>query len=189
VGGVGREPPAWQLWMQAAQQGDRERYAMLLHAVIPILGRAARSNWPRAPAADIEDAVQETLLAFHAARHMYDPARPVLPFLLGILRFRGADVIRRRRRVAVNEAAIEDMGETFEPIATDISADDAVDGATLRDAITRLPPQQRQALEIMKLQGMSLREASAATGISVVALKVATHRAIQSLRKLLGGSA
>lgn len=186
---MGREPSAWQQWMQAAQQGDRERYAMLLHAVIPILGRVARSKWPRATAADIEDAVQETLLAFHAARHMYDPARPVLPFLLGILRFRGADVIRRRRQVAVNEAAIENMGETFEPVATDISADDAVDGATLRDAITRLPPRQRHALEAMKLQGMSLREASAATGMSVVALKVATHRAVRSLRKLLVGGA
>lgn len=83
------EDPCWREWMRAAQQGDRVRYAVLLTAVIPPLRRAARSRWPQAGAAEIEDAVQETLLALHTSRHLYDPSRPFMPFLFGIMRFRG----------------------------------------------------------------------------------------------------
>nr|MDA8248599.1 sigma factor-like helix-turn-helix DNA-binding protein [Rhodospirillales bacterium] len=120
-------------------------------------------------------------------RHLYDPARPVLPFLLGILRFRGADVLRRRRRTAANEVAVHDAGETFDPVTPNTPQDVTADHAKLREAIGRLPAYQRQALELMKLRGMSLQEASSATGMSITALKVATHRAIRSLRKRLGG--
>jgi RNA polymerase sigma-70 factor (ECF subfamily) len=52
-------------------------------------------------------------------------------------------------------------------------------------AIDRLPPGQRQAVELMKLKGLSLKEAAAESGLSVAALKVATHRAIASLRRAL----
>ena len=50
-----------------------------------------------------------------------------------------------------------------------------------------LPPGQRQAFELLKMQGLSLNEAAAATGLSVTALKVATHRAVLALRRRLGG--
>ncbi len=58
----------------------------------------------------------------------------------------------------------------------------------LRAAIARLPDGQRRAIEMTKLQELSLREASTASGMSVAALKVATHRGVQALRKLLNGS-
>jgi len=40
---------------------------------------------------------------------------------------------------------------------------------------------------MLKLNEMSLKEASKASGRSIVALKVATHRAIKNLRHLLKG--
>jgi hypothetical protein len=43
----------------------------------------------RADAALFEDVVQETLLARHASLHLYDPDRPLRPFLYGIMHFRG----------------------------------------------------------------------------------------------------
>ena len=49
----------------------------------------------------------------------------------------------------------------------------------------RLPPGQRQAVELLRLKEMSLKEASAASGQSVGALKVAMHRAGKSLREIL----
>ena len=185
------ESPEWAVWMAAAQHGDQDSYRRLLQSVSPVLARIVRARWPRAAAADIEDAVQETLIALHAARHLYDPRRPVLPFLVGLLRYRGIDVLRRRRRIQDTETALDATdadgpGETFSSVATDTSQEVALDGATLRREIGRLPQQQRQALQMMKLEGMSLKEASAASGMSVTALKVATHRAIQSLRKRLG---
>ena len=59
----------------------------------------------------------------------------------------------------------------------------------LRAAVASLPPGQRQALELLKLQEKSLAEAAAETGLSVTALKVATHRAIASLRKRMASKA
>ena len=53
--------------------------------------------------------------------------------------------------------------------------------------IDKLPPDQRDAIKMLKREEMSLKEASRATGRSVAALKVATHRAIKNLRKLLKG--
>ena len=61
----------------------------------------------------------------------------------------------------------------------------SADEATLHQAIETLPPDQRQAIRLLKLREMSLKEAALASGRSVSALKVATHRAIKSLRKIM----
>jgi RNA polymerase sigma-70 factor (ECF subfamily) len=50
----------------------------------------------------------------------------------------------------------------------------------------RLPAGQRQAVMLLKLQEMSLKEAAVASGQSVPALKVARHRALKNLRRLVG---
>ena len=57
----------------------------------------------------------------------------------------------------------------------------------LKDAVGALPPGQRQAIELLKLRELSLKEAAAATGVSSGALKVATHRAMTALRRILAG--
>jgi RNA polymerase sigma-70 factor (ECF subfamily) len=59
----------------------------------------------------------------------------------------------------------------------------------LQDALRALPAGQRRAIELLKLQELSLKEAAARSGTSVGALKVATHRAIAALRKALTGDA
>ena len=182
------EDPCWREWMRAAQQGDRVCYGALLAAVIQPLRRAARARWPRADAAAIEDAVQETLLALHTSRHLYDPVRPFMPFLFGIMRFRGADVMRRSRRAGARETPIDDLPETSDAIRTNSDQDKGLESEALRAAIARLPDGQRRAIEMTKLQELSLEEASAQSGMSVAALKVATHRGVQALRKLLRGS-
>ena len=59
------------------------------------------------------------------------------------------------------------------------------DPQALRQAIDRLPSGQRQAVEMLKLREMSLKEAASASGMSVTALKVAVHRGMNTLRKVL----
>ena len=66
------------------------------------------------------------------------------------------------------------------------SRDDAL---ALREALVALAPGQREAVVLLKLQGLSLEEASAASGKSVVALKVAMHRALNALRLVFDGDA
>ena len=181
------EDPGWREWMRAAQQGDRVLYGLLLTAAIQPLRRAARARWPLADAAAIEDAVQETLLALHGSRHLYDPARPFMPFLYGILRFRGADILRKNRRTGARETSIDDLPETSEALRTNSNQDKGLEADALRAAIARLPDGQRRAIEMTKLQELSLQEASAMSGMSVAALKVATHRGLRALREFLNG--
>ncbi|MGH7122181.1 MAG: sigma-70 family RNA polymerase sigma factor [Acetobacteraceae bacterium] len=181
------EDPPWREWMRAAQAGDGARYAALLRAILPLLRRAARARWPYLGASEIEDVVQETLLALHTSRHLYDPARPFLPFLFGILRFRGADLLRRQHRSRGHEVALDDSDETSPALVANSTQEAASDRGALAAALARLPVGQRRAIEMTKLREMSLAEAAAASGVSIAALKVATHRGLKALRSLLRG--
>jgi RNA polymerase sigma-70 factor (ECF subfamily) len=175
-------PDAWSALMAAAQAGDRIAYRVLLLAATPYV-RAAAARVFRRPA-DVEDTVQDVLTTLHATRRMFDPARPFRPWLAGITRHRIADRLRRDLRRQRRELPFDPAHEGF---ADDLpnQGEAAADEQTLRAALATLPLGQRQAIELMKLQEMSLQEAAAATGLSVAALKVATHRAIKRLRQLL----
>jgi len=52
----------------------------------------------------------------------------------------------------------------------------------LKAAMDKLPPGQRRAVDLLKLQEMSLKEASAASGMTVASLKVSMHRGLKALR-------
>jgi len=177
------EDPRWRDWLAAAQAGDATAYATLLRAVLPWLRGRARSRWPGAGAADIEDIVQETLLALHQNRHLYDPSRPAAPFLYGILKLRGAEVRRRRQRHAGREAELDDAALA---VSTPATQEHATGARQLGEALAALPARDREILELVKMQDLPLAEASARSGLSVPVLKTATFRAIARLRKLMG---
>ncbi|MGE0445866.1 MAG: sigma-70 family RNA polymerase sigma factor [Vicinamibacterales bacterium] len=171
--------------MQRAQGGDAAAYTVLLTALTPIVRRMVRARRGSFGADAIEDLVQDTLLSLHAARATYDPSRPLLPWVSAIVRHRLGDAARRDARRRRREQPFDDeqaAGEVM-PERRDEGPGDA---AALAAAIQALPPGQRQAIELLKLQELSLHEASELTGTSVGALKVATHRAIGALRKALG---
>jgi RNA polymerase sigma-70 factor (ECF subfamily) len=182
----GNDDPKWREWMRAAQAGDGDAYARLLREIAPLIrGRVRRDLGGRA-GDDVEDVVQEILLSLHAARRTYDPDRPFLPWVLAIARRRCTDALRRRYRSAAREVAIETDNETFSQALAN-SSDGVTEAAALRRAVAGLPDSQRRAVEMLKLGEMSLKQASAASGVSVAALKVASHRAVKALRAALGG--
>jgi RNA polymerase sigma-70 factor (ECF subfamily) len=183
-----KEKPAeheldWSIYMAHAQGGDREAYRRLLEDITPYLRSIAARHFQNS--GDIEDAVQEVLLTVHAVRHTYDPARPFGPWLVAIANRRVVDGLRRRGRSRAREVALEADHETFTLPQANL-AETRSDGRVLRDAIEQLPLGQRDAIRMLKLQEMSLKEAAAASGMSVAALKVATHRALKNLRKMFG---
>jgi Sigma-70 region 2 len=85
--------PQWSRLMAAAQDGDAGACQKLLHDITPLLRRVAARRLDRTPAADVEDVVQDVLLSVHAVRHTYGPARPFLPRLMAIARYRLADAV------------------------------------------------------------------------------------------------
>lgn len=169
-------------WMRAAQGGDGEAYRRLLAEVAPAVRRVVIRRWGRFEG--VEDVVQDVLLSLHTVRHTYDPERPFLPWLLAIVRHRMADTARRHARRMENEVTVDILPETFFDPATN-PGEQTLDAERLRRAVAVLPAGQRQAVELLKLNEMSLKEASVASGQSVAALKVAMHRALKALKAAL----
>lgn len=174
--------PLGQL-LRAAQQGDSAAYAELLRLITPRIRRIVLRQRGFAGAADAEDLVQDVLLSVHAVRATYDSTRPFVPWLLAIVRNRLADGGRRYGRTTRHEVAQDDV--TFDEPAANLDVEGLADAAALREAVRALPEGQRQAIELLKLEELSLKEAAAITGTSVGALKVATHRALATLRRTL----
>jgi RNA polymerase sigma-70 factor (ECF subfamily) len=167
--------------MTSAQTGDQEAYRRLLRNITPYLRALAARHIRNAD--DIEDTVQDVLLTVHSVRHTYDPSRPFGPWLAAIANRRIVDSLRRRGRVGAHETSGEMELETFAADEANLQ-EEAVNARLVREAVEQLPVRQRDAMRMLKLEEMSLQEAAAVSGMSVAALKVATHRAMKRLREM-----
>lgn len=172
----------WSILMARAQGGDGEAYRRLLTDIAPFLHSLARRHH-RDPG-DVEDTVQDVLLTVHAIRHTYDPRRPFGPWLVAISKRRIIDRLRNQGRTRGREVTLDLEDVTFSAPETNLGDEDW-NKRVLGNAIQHLPPGQREAVRLLKLQELSLQQAAAASGISVAALKVAMHRALKNLRKML----
>ena len=173
----------WEAWMAAAQAGDRRAYERLLRDCLPLLRAIARRRI--ADAHEAEDAVQDTLLTIHRMLATYDPARPVRPWIVAIAERRCVDRLRRRGRGAGRESPIDDHAETLAAPQRE-TGETRIAGRQLREAVAELPESQRTALRLAKLEDLPLADAAVRSGMSVGALKVATHRALKALRRRFG---
>lgn len=172
----------WSVLMARAQDGDREAYRRLLTEIEPYIRSIAIRYLSRS--ADLEDAVQDVLMTVHSIRQAYDPKRPFGPWLVAVAHRRIIDRLRRLARQRTREVDWSNEHETFAEAPANLPGEASV---ALVNAIDKLPPDQRDAIRMLKLKEMSLKEASQVSGRSITALKVATHRAIKNLRKLMKG--
>lgn len=174
-------------WMAAAQRGDAEAYASLLKSLLPVLRAFVRRRGVDTSA--VEDVVQEVLLLIHRARHSWRADRPFDPWFWAIARNATTDALRRqlreraRRERAYDQAAAEPPLARNDPEAQ-LAARELAPG--LRDALAKLPAAQRQAVELLYVEQVSVAEAAARAGVSPTALKVRAHRGSRALRAALG---
>ncbi len=180
-----RDSASPEILMGLAQRGDSTAYAQLLIEITPLLRRVIRRQRAFLSLEDIEDLVQDVLLSVHAVRSSFDPSRPFMPWFFAIVRNRLADGARRYARQGAREITIDETEVTFASASANTITEEYGDLQALYRAIEELPPTQRDAIEMLKLKEMSLKEASEASGVTAGALKVATHRAMTSLRKWL----
>jgi RNA polymerase sigma-70 factor, ECF subfamily len=173
------DPPVdpWSTMMKAAMAGDEGVYRRLLTELGRSVRSMARAAFARARLgdADVEDAVQETLLAIHLKRHTWDPGQKLGPWVNAIARHKIIDAMRRRgaRRVE----PIEDF-EDF------LAAPEAEDPHALSDAkrlMEALNPRQRDIVQSISLDGQSISATAARLDMTEVAVRVALHRALKSL--------
>jgi RNA polymerase sigma-70 factor (ECF subfamily) len=170
-------------WMERAQAGDRQAYERLLTEVIPYLRRFIGSQLRCGD--EVDDVVQDVLLSIHRDRHTYDPRRPFGAWMYAIARHRWIDWARRRQR----RLAREEPGVALEnAVGLEATSPEHAALATLRQAFARLSPMQREVIQLLKLEGWSVRQVSHSTGRTESAVKVSAHRGYQALRKLLAGA-
>ncbi len=171
--------------MRAALAGDDRAYRSLLEALTPrlraVVARAlARSG---GPSTELEDIVQETLLAIHLKRHTWDPSAPLAPWVQAIARNKTIDALRRRgRRIEVDVADFVD----FLPAAPDR---DPTESGDVERLLGELGERQRDIVRSIGVEEKSVRETADRLGMSEGAVRVALHRGLKTLADLYRRSA
>jgi RNA polymerase sigma-70 factor (ECF subfamily) len=168
--------------MRAAQDGDRLAYETLLTEVATIVRAFVRKR-----VQDVEgqeEVVQDTLLCIHRDRHTYDPDRPFRPWMYAITRHRLSDHLEKQRR----RSQIEVLGdaEAEDPASPDARARGQRAPGILRHALAQLSKTQREIIQMLKLDGLSVAEISTRTGLTASTVKVTAHRGYKRLRALIG---
>lgn len=161
--------------MRRSQGGDRQAYNVLLTESRMWLERFFRR---RVPPAQIDDLVQDVLLAVHRKRATWDPARAYLPWLAAIARYRWVDHLRKVYRSAEDELGDADAAEDSEEEST-------IARLSLDRLFVHLPRGQAEAIELVKIEGLSIRQASQRTGQSESLVKVNIHRGLKKLGKII----
>jgi RNA polymerase sigma-70 factor (ECF subfamily) len=167
------------LWLRA-QAGDEAVYRQCLTLLAARLRAYLRRRLAAFPD-EVEDLVQETLLALHLQRGTYDPTQPVSAWAVAIARHKLVDHWRRHGRREALHDPIDDVDEQ-------LLAADPDDGGARRDLQTLLqdlPQAQLQAIVLTKLEGLSVAEAAQRTGASESAIKVQVHRGLKRLAALV----
>ena len=163
--------------MQGAIGGDRTQYRALLDALIPLVTAIARNCLLQngRDVSELEDIVQESFLAIHLKRHMWDPSRPLVPWVRALVMNRAIDFLRRKgHRITVPIEAYENVI----PARTndfDLRADE------VERLIETLKGRQRDVLEAIAIKGMSIKEAASSLGMSEGSARVTLHRGLKAL--------
>jgi RNA polymerase sigma-70 factor, ECF subfamily len=162
-------------WMVLSLASDKAALTRMLEEI----GERLRVYFARrlSSPVDVEDLVQETLLAIYAKRHTYDPSLPITPWIYTIAKYKLVDHLRRQKhRVTV---PLERAGELH-------SLDNPEEGAIRLDLdrlLGQLPLPRRRLVEDLKLVGLSVPEAAARGGVTPASAKVMVHRCLKRLRE------
>ena len=173
----------WAEAMRAERRGDAVAYERMLKEVANALRRSLAPRLVRVGlgAHEAEDLVQEILIGLHRKRNTWDPARPFLPWLHTITRYKLIDFMRHRRRDTRRRVhlALEDWVEIVESPA------DEADCSTweVDRHLAVLPVSQRKIVRAIAVEGASVRSVAQGLATSEGAVRVTLHRAI---RRLLG---
>jgi RNA polymerase sigma-70 factor, ECF subfamily len=126
---------------------------------------------------EVEDLLQELLLAVHNKRHTYDPKQPLTAWVHAIARYKLVDLLRRRSRGDVLADPLDEDDQVFATTAND-AAEAQYDVAKL---LRGLPDRQRLPILYVKIEGASVSDTAVRTGMSESAIKVGIHRGLKAL--------
>lgn len=160
--------------------GDGAAYRRFLEELSTHLRAYLRRRLSSLPD-EVEDLLQELLLAIHNQRHTYDRRQPLTPWVQAIARYKLADLHRRRAR---NEA-LQDPLDDDQPMFASADQDAADARYDIAKLLALLPNRQRLPILCVKIEGASVSDAARRTGMSESAVKVGIHRGLKALAKRL----
>ena len=169
----------------AGLAGDPAQYRAFLEGLTGHMRAYLRRRLPKAQD-DVEDILQETLLAVHNARHTYREGQPLTAWLHAIARYKLMDFFRAHARREALHDPFDDVHERIFAASDDEPANARRDIGVLLET---LPDRHRLPIVFVKLQGLSVAEASLASGMSESAIKVGVHRGLKALAARLRGDA
>lgn len=156
--------------------GDPAAYHAFLKALSAHLRAYFRKRLFQRPD-EVEDLVQETLLAVHNQRHTYRSDQPLTVWVHAIARYKLVDLLRARTS---REALTEPFDEEMDVLArSDTEAAEAQ--RDLGQLLNTLPDRQRLPIVHVKVEGLSVAEAAQLTGMSESAIKIGVHRGMKAL--------
>jgi RNA polymerase sigma-70 factor, ECF subfamily len=166
----------WAAWMRQGLDGDESAYRQLLESLGRRLRVLTRYRFAQAGMGnvDIEDVVQETLLAIHLKRHTWDREARFAPWLAAISRHKLIDVIRRRGRQSAVPLHEVEQG-LFQ------HSEEAGASEDVRRILERLDSRQRDIVQLVSIEGHSCKQAAARLQMSEIAVRVALHRTLKAL--------
>lgn len=157
--------------VEAARRGDRLAFARLFERFAPAVHGVLLA---RAPAAEVDDLLQEVFLTALERLEALRAEHLVGPWLVAIARNQVVDHFRRRPLRAVVDA---------EPAREDPRRAEANQALA---AIRQLPEAYRETLILSLVEGMSGKEIAAQTGLTPESVRVNLHRGMRLLRARLG---
>ena len=164
--------------------GDAAAYHQFLKALSAHLRAHFRKRLFQRPD-EVEDLVQETLLAVHNQRHTYRTDQPLTAWVHAIARYKLVDLLRAHASREALTDPLDDEIEVFAASDTDV-ADAKKD---INNLLASLPDRQRLPIVHVKLEGLSVLEAAQLTGMSESAIKIGVHRGLKALAARIRGNA
>lgn len=163
--------------MRAAIAGDQEAYRRLLSELSQVLRGVVRRGFAGVGVrtGDVEDVVQDVLLAIHLKRHTWDQSMPLVPWVMAIARNKMIDDLRRRGRRPEVPVDLND----FEFEGEDQQA--SIDAHDVERILDRLSDKNRDIVRSISIDGQSARDVAERLGMTEVAVRVALHRSLKAL--------
>lgn len=181
----GRTVTALAARFAAGVAGDARAYEAALTAIAALVRRLALRQLARGQlgTADIEDVVQDVLIAVHDKRHTWDAGRPLEPWLAGIVRYKLLTARRARARDRLATAALLDDLADILPAPLPV---DPAGGSGISDWLPHLPARERGVVAGLVLEGVSPQALARRMGITENAVHAAWGRAVARLVRLVG---
>ncbi len=169
----------WADLMRAALAGDGAAYERCLREMAQALRPLVRRGLYRVGAnpAEMEDVVQDILIAVHLKRQTWDATRSIGPWISGIARYKIIDAARRRG------GRIDLPIEDFEDVLPAQAEPESVNDRDVSRSLEALPEGQRKVVRAIAIEGSSIAVTAQTLNMSEGAVRVALHRGLGALAK------